>query len=126
MSGDITARGEAHCLHLTLVYALLDGADHIGAEHLWAALALWRYAEDSAVYIFGNGEEDGLLRKILFLLKSGPKSTTELNALLGGRVQSRKMRDCLQELIGCGLVEKREIKTGGRPRIVYGYAEKAE
>ena len=113
-------------MRLALIYALLDGADHIGTEHLWAALALWRYAQDSALYIFGNGEEDSLLRKILFLVKTGSKSTTELNSLLGGRVPSRKMQDCLQELIGCGLVAKQEIKTGGRPRIVYRYAEKAE
>ena len=124
--GDITARGEAHCLRLALVYALLDGADHIGPEHLWSALMLWQYAQDSALYIFGNGEEDSLIQKILFLLQSGPKSTTELNTLLGGRVASRKMRACLQELIGCGLVVKQEMKTGGRPKIVYGSAEKAE
>ena len=125
-SGDITARGEAHCLRLALVYALLDGADSIGVEHLWAALALWQYAQDSALYIFGSGEEDGLFRKILFLLKSGPKSTTELNSLLNGHVPSRKIQNCLQELIGCGLIVKQELKTGGRPRIVYGYAKKAE
>jgi hypothetical protein len=126
VGGDITARGEAHCLRLALIYALLDGADHIGAEHLWTALALWRYAQDSALYIFGNGEEEGLLGKILFLLRSGSKSTTELNALLGGHVPSRTMRDCLQELIGCGLIVKEELKTGGRPRIVYMCAEKSE
>lgn len=124
--GDITARGEAHCLRLALVYALLDGADRIGPEHLWPALALWQYAQDSALYIFGNGEEESLLGKVLFLLQSGPKSTTELNALLGGHVPSRKMRDCLQELIGCGLIVKQELKTGGRPKIVYEAAEKAE
>ncbi len=124
--GDITARGEAHCIRLALVYALLDGAKCIGPGHLRAALALWQYARDSALYIFGDGEEDGLLRKILQALRSGPKSTTDLNALFGGRVTSRTMQALLQELVGCGLVEKREIKTGGRPRILYHGVEKAE
>lgn len=124
--GDITARGEAHCVRLALVYALQDGADAIRPEHLRSALALWQYARESALYIFGDGEEDGLLRKILFLLKSGPKSTTELNDLFGGHIPSRKMQAALQELIGCGLVIKQEIRTGGRPRIFYGCAEKAE
>lgn len=124
--GDITARGEVHCVRLALVYALLDGTKCIGPGHLRSALALWQYARDSAFYIFGDDEEDGLLRKILLLLQSGPKSTTDLNGLLGGRITSRQMQACLQELVGCGLVEKREIKTGGRPRILYYCAEKAE
>ena len=125
-SGDITARGEAHCIRLALIYALLDGADRIEAAHLRAALALWRYARDSALYIFGNGEEDDLLRKVLLLLQSGPKSTTELNDLFGGHLSSRRIQSCLQELVGCGLIVKQEVKTGGRPKILYQCTEKAE
>ena len=124
--GDITARGEAHCIRLALLYALLDGAKCIGPGHLRSALAFWQYARDSALYIFGYGEEEGLMRKVLDLLRSGPKSTTDLNGLFGGRVSSHKMLACLQELVGCGLIEKREIKTGGRPKVLYRLAEKAE
>ena len=50
--GALTARAEAQVLRLQCLYALLDGSDTIRAEHLTAALALWRYCEASVHFIF--------------------------------------------------------------------------
>ena len=50
--GAVTSRGEAQIIRLALLYALMDTSDHIRSEHLRAAVALWRYCEDSARYIF--------------------------------------------------------------------------
>jgi hypothetical protein len=40
LTGQLTARAEAHTIRLALIYALLDGANTIRPEHLHAALAL--------------------------------------------------------------------------------------
>lgn len=126
--GDIVARGEAQCVRLALIYALLDGPlgreDAIDVPHLKAALALWQYARDSALYIFGNMEEEETSRKIYAVLRESPKSTTELYALFNRHIQNSRLQACLQELVGRGLVEKRAIRTAGRPKIVYCVAKK--
>ncbi len=41
-------------IRLALLYALLDSSDNIRSEHLKAAVAFWKYAEDSARLIFGG------------------------------------------------------------------------
>jgi hypothetical protein len=46
--GAATARAEAQCLRLALLYALLDKSDDIKPAHLKAALAVWDYCEASA------------------------------------------------------------------------------
>ncbi len=68
--GSITGRAEAYVLRLSLIYALLDHSKLIEIAHLMAALAVWRYADDSARYIFhdktGSNDADkivGTLRK---------------------------------------------------------------
>lgn len=122
--GQLTARAEAQSLRLALVYALLDGSDNIDAPHLAAATAFWRYARDSALYIFGGEEEDDLGGRIVATLAGGPKSTTELHAAFCGHIPSRRLKTCLQELIGQGLVLAHEERTSGRPKMVYVCAEK--
>ena len=57
--GAATQRAHAQTLRLSLLYALLDGSGLIRAEHLRAALAVWKYCEASAKRIFGGGEEQG-------------------------------------------------------------------
>jgi hypothetical protein len=54
LTATLTARAEAQVVRLSLIYALADGADAVGMEHLQAALAFWRYAEDSVRNIFGD------------------------------------------------------------------------
>jgi hypothetical protein len=50
IAGQIAARAEAHTIRLALIYALLDNARQIQPAHLDAALALWDYAQRSAVW----------------------------------------------------------------------------
>ena len=52
--GAATSRGEAQVIRLALLYALLDCSEDIRVEHLNAALAVWRYCEESARRIFGG------------------------------------------------------------------------
>ena len=52
--GSLTSRAEAHVLRLSCIYALLDRSAEVRRCHLEAALALWKYCEDSAEVIFGD------------------------------------------------------------------------
>ena len=52
--GSVIARAEAHAARLAMMFALLDLRREIGVPHLQAALAVWRYCEASARYIFGD------------------------------------------------------------------------
>ena len=50
-------------------YALLDLASVIRREHLEAALALWRYCEASAAFVFGDSLGDAVADAILSALR---------------------------------------------------------
>jgi hypothetical protein len=77
--GMITARAEAQVLRLSCIYALLDCSATVEVNHLRAALALWRYCEDSARWIFGTGTGNKNADRILAALKAaGQKGLTRL------------------------------------------------
>jgi hypothetical protein len=73
MLGAATARSEPMVRRLALIYALMDESNEIRRTHLESAMAVWRYAEASAAHIFGYGEKDSVMEKILkALLEAGP------------------------------------------------------
>jgi hypothetical protein len=53
-----------------MLYALLDGTDTIKVQHLYAALAVWEYAEASANYIFGETLGDPIADTLLVALQA--------------------------------------------------------
>lgn len=55
--GAVTARSSAQVLRLAMLYALLDLEAWVRPVHLQAAVAVWRYCEASAAYIFAGGGE---------------------------------------------------------------------
>lgn len=67
--GAVTSRAEAQVMRLACLYALLDCSDVIRAEHLMAALAAWKYCEDSARFIFGDSLGDPTADEILRALR---------------------------------------------------------
>ena len=68
--GAITSRAEAQVVRLSLLFALLDCSATIRAEHVTAALAVWRYCEASARFIFGDALGDPTADVILGALRS--------------------------------------------------------
>jgi hypothetical protein len=66
--GKATERGRPLVVRLSLLYALLDGSPVIERKHLTAALAVWRYCEESARQLFGDtqaSEIDFRIRRIV-------------------------------------------------------------
>ena len=82
---DATARGTTQVLRLALQYSILDRAELVEARHLAAALALWKYCEHGARWLFSSheadearAEGDGLHK---FIFDGGPdgRSRTEIS-----------------------------------------------
>src|SRR5262249_52220382 len=68
--GAVTARAEAQVCRLALLYALLDESEFICEPHLAAALALWKYCDQSVTTIFGDRTGDAVGDRILIAIRS--------------------------------------------------------
>jgi hypothetical protein len=74
--GAVTSRAEAQVMRLACIYALLDGVKIIKSVHLEAALAAWKYAEESARFIFGDSLGDPVADELLRALRKSPHGLT--------------------------------------------------
>ena len=84
--GAILGRAEAQTVRLALIYALLDGSDQIGVEHLNAALSVWSYCEASAGYVFGGvvaGKTEDVISAALGQAGETGMTRTEIRDLFG-------------------------------------------
>lgn len=115
--GAMIARAEAQVMRLAALYALLDCAPEIRAEHLFAALAVWEYAEASARYIFGDTLGDPTADELLRLLLSRPAGVTrtEIRDHFGRHKQAAEIDRALGVLEEHGLACREPLSTGGRP-----------
>lgn len=118
--GALTARGAAHVRRLSLMYAALDLSSSVDACHLRAALALWKYADDSAQFLFGDTTGNSIADRILEELRSGQEMTATNVRDLFSRNQSGRTDAALRELIDAGLIGQRKSTEGnGRPATVF-------
>ncbi len=118
--GALVARGEAITLRLALVYALCDRARSIGTDHLFAALALWQYAEDSARYLFGDATGDAVADRILAALRrTGPLSQDDIRELFSRHERAERIGQSLELLVRAGLVVMTKVETKGRPATIW-------
>jgi hypothetical protein len=115
MFGAITSRSEAHVLRLSMVFALLDSSVIIRTEHLQAAMAVWRYAEDSARYIFGDSTGDPLADKVLAIIRGGPVSLRDIHARTNRHLKAKEIGRVLGKLSEMGVIKSAMVATGGRP-----------
>ena len=116
--GAVTGRAEAQVMRLAAIYALLDCESMIGRIHLEAALALWKYCEDSARYIFGDAMGDPTADSILAALREVGESgltRTKISDLLNHRIGSAAIGRALESLAEAGRARFIKEKTEGRP-----------
>jgi len=127
MVGAVIARAEAQVMRLACIYALLDLSPVVRTDHLAASLALWDYAETSALSIFGDNLGDPVADKILTALKqSGGLSETEIHNLFD-RHNSKAVSRALDLLFQIGRIEPETLgDTGGRPKVIWKLCEKSE
>jgi hypothetical protein len=120
LRGALLSRAETHVLRLSLIYALLDGADAIRVEHLKAALAFWAFVENSVGHIYRNASGDTAADKILAAMADGPLTKTEVRRIFNDNKPSDWVDAKLQSLIAQGLVSKSTKQTGNGTREAWG------
>jgi hypothetical protein len=76
MFGAVTGRAAPQVMRLALVYALLDSSNVITADHLFAALAVWTYCEQSARFLFGEVVGNDIADELLKALRMSPGGLT--------------------------------------------------
>lgn len=116
--GAATRRAEAHVVRLAALYATLDCDERIALAHLEAALALWRYAADSARWIFGDSLGDPTADEIWSLAKDRPAGVTrtEVRDLFSRNKKAREIDRALVVLEDAGRLQRRTVADGrGRP-----------
>jgi hypothetical protein len=115
--GAITARAEPQVLRIAMVYALLDRSRFIAKKHLRAALAVWRYCEDSARCIFGDAFGDPVVDTILRQLRDSPEGLTrnDIREMFSRNKSEGEITRALGVLEQHGLIHCEQEETGGRP-----------
>jgi hypothetical protein len=117
--GSIAARAEAQTIRLALIYALLDQSPRIRRRHLRAGLAVWKYCEASARFIFGDLLGDPIADVILRALRQSPDglSRTSIRDLLGRNYGADKIEMALLKLLHLGKARKQMStpQAAGRP-----------
>jgi hypothetical protein len=124
-AGALAARGSAMVLRVALIYFLLDppqtGVSRgIEPIHLDAAMAVWRYCEESVQMLFRSRAGTFLGDKILELLANGPMTKDALNDHLSPK-QKAEVAGVLANLEAASLILKTTVPSGGagRPATVY-------
>lgn len=118
LAGSVINRAEAQTLRLALVYALLDCKGQIDKNHLQSALAMWNYAQESALYIFRNKEKNSYEQKILEALEQGPLTATDLSKIFNRHLPKEQLEPVLEQLEARQKISIDKQKTPGRPRIL--------
>lgn len=115
--GAVTSRAEAQVVRLSIIYALLDRSRFIERRHLSAALAVWRYCDDSARYIFGDALGDPTADSILRELRrsDGGLTRNEIRELFNRNLGETEISRALSFLLENGWVSCSQEETGGRP-----------
>jgi Protein of unknown function (DUF3987) len=123
--GAITARAEAQTIRLALIFALLDGSSHVDRVHLDAALAVWKFCDSSARFIFGDAIGESLADEILRVLRqagSNGMSRSELYRLFTLAKPGAKVAAALIRLLGAGKVRRQQHNSPHRPPIEMWFA----
>ena len=113
--GLVTNRGEAQTLRLSLLFSILDQSPKIDVQHLQAAMACWRYCEQSAVYAFGKGIGDPTQDDILAALRHySPDGlmTTQIHDLFKRNKSAAEIRRALGSLLRIRLIRREKLNRG--------------
>jgi hypothetical protein len=118
ISGAVTGRAEAQVMRLSAIYALLDKSRLIRPEHHLAAMALWKYCEESARWIFGTSTGNRNADKILVALRHAPTgmTKTEISVEVFNRhASSADIDEALRLLHGFNMAGYRAERSDGAP-----------
>lgn len=114
--GALTARAEAQVMRIACIYAVLEGSSVIELDHLRAALAIWRYCEESVRCIFGNTLGDSLADEIFVQLRkrNAGMTRTDISNYLGRNRRADEIGRALTVLQENAMARARIEGTVGR------------
>lgn len=120
----ILARAAPQVLRLSLVYALADCSDVVDEQHLTAALAIWRYAEATAHWMFGREIDNGEINALIaYVAAGGTNGRTRTQISSEHYKRNRSAADitaALGELMKDGRIRQEiDRSSGGRPTARY-------
>jgi hypothetical protein len=128
--GSITSRAEAQVMRLAAAYAVLEVSETIRVEHMRAALAVWRYCEQSAAHIFGNSLVDPRAEKLLSALRAagsdGLSRTQIYTGVFACNESSADLGRLLDQLSTRGLARRDPISSDTRRPTHRWFATAAE
>ncbi len=109
--GAILSRAEPHVRRIAMIYAALDRTHVMRAEHLEAALEIWRYSSDSVRWIFGgtdSGEnvQSKVAEKIARFIDTKPEGCCrrDIAQYMGGKVKASEIEYHLSQLLSNGKI----------------------
>ena len=111
--GAMTSRAEAQVMRVACIYALLDRSKVVQMQHLRAALAVWRYCEASARFLFGDSLGDPTADALLHLFRSKPEGVTrtDIYHFFDGNKASEDIGRALMTLQEHGLARMERVKN---------------
>lgn len=127
--GAVTARGVAQMLRLAVTYALADGTNRIGGDHVNAAYAMWRFCEESAEFVFGDSTGDPVVDRLLDALRAAGGNGldgTQQRDLFGRHQKGTAIEAARKILEERGLIRTVFEDTGGRPKLISFATEATE
>jgi hypothetical protein len=117
--GAIIARAAPQTLRLSEIYAVLDCSPLIRLPHLEAALAVWRYSEASARWIFetgtGNKIADRIVAALIAAAAKGLTKTQIVHDVFNRNVTKFTIDEALRLLHHLDLGSRQMETTKGRP-----------
>ena len=120
------ARAAPQVIRMALTYALADHSTVIAREHMAAALAIWRYVEQTAEWMFGTEVDSGEVEALVAYIADGGdagRSRTEISSEHYQRNRKAALITAtLSELIADGRIRQKTEEThrpGRRPVRYY-------
>ena len=120
----ILARGAPQVRRLALTYALADHSDVVDDQHMAAALAVWRYVEDTAEWMFGVEVDSGQVDALVAFIAAGGATGRTRTQISVEHYQRNKpaaeITAALGELLRDGRIRQETDSSGrGRPAVRY-------
>ena len=112
MVDSITGRGEPYVRKLAMLYALQEGLQVAEVRHLESAHALWKYAHDSASYVFGGSVLSKKEQKLFDAIKNNSDgySRTQAFKLFNNHVKADELNKLLSKLEDMNLISSQTNK----------------
>lgn len=121
IAGAMIGRAAPYVLRLAFTYCLFRSGAEIDVVDLEAALAFWRYADQSAGFIFGGTvAPDRDKQKILMCIGNAQKSKTEIRIeAFSNHITAEKLGKLLANLEDNQVISSEMVQSSGPPTTFY-------